>query len=92
MEVQYFGYMAAFCTSISFLPQALKVIRTKDTASLSLSMYSIFSFGLLMWLTYGILLQDLPMIIANTITLFFAAIILGLKIRHTLQTRAKTRA
>ncbi|WP_100656051.1 SemiSWEET transporter [Alteromonas flava] len=88
MELQIIGYIAAICTSMSFLPQAIKVIKTQDTASLSLSMYSIFSFGVLMWLIYGIVLSDGPMIIANTITLFFALIILSMKIYHRAQARA----
>ena len=80
MFVEFFGYTAAFCTSMSFLPQAIKVIQTRDTRSLSLLMYSVFTFGITMWLTYGILLGDWPMMIANVITLIFAGTILVIKI------------
>lgn len=76
------GLAAAFCTTFSFLPQALKVIKTKHTKDLSLSMYSIFTTGVLLWLIYGLLIHDTPVIIANAITLFFAATILFMKIRY----------
>lgn len=87
MDFQIIGYIAALCTSLSFMPQAIKVIRTQNTESLSLLMYSVFSFGVAMWLLYGFLLGDLPMIIANVVTLFFAVIILALKVRHRLTER-----
>jgi MtN3 and saliva related transmembrane protein len=70
------GYTAAFCTTISFLPQAVKVIRTRDTASLSLWMYVIFTFGVGLWLLYGIARADKAIIAANVVTLVFASLIL----------------
>ena len=85
MDATIIGLIAAFCTSLSFVPQAVKVIKTNDTESLSLTMYSLFSFGILMWLIYGILLKDIPMLIANTITLVLALIILIMKIRHRMR-------
>lgn len=71
------GLAAAACTTISFLPQAIKVIRTRDTRSLSLPMYIIFTTGVLLWLTYGILVRDLPVIAANSVTSVFSVIILA---------------
>lgn len=91
MDIQIFGYVAACCTSFSFLPQAIKVIRTKNTDALSLSMYSIFSFGVAMWLTYGVLLQDMPMILANVVTLTFALIILAMKVASCLKSKQISR-
>lgn len=76
------GLGAAFCTTISFLPQAVKTIQTKDTSGISLLMYSFFTFGTLLWLTYGVLSKDAPVAIANAITLIFACIILIYKIRY----------
>lgn len=76
------GLLAASCTTISFLPQAIKVIKTKQTKDLSLSMYSIFTSGILFWLIYGILIKDLPIMIANSITLVFTIIILSMKIKY----------
>jgi MtN3 and saliva related transmembrane protein len=76
------GLLAACCTTIAFLPQAIKAIRTKHTRDLSLVMYSLFTSGVLLWLIYGILRNDCPVIIANAVTLLFAATILFLKIRY----------
>jgi MtN3 and saliva related transmembrane protein len=76
------GYLAAFGTTISFLPQAIKTIQTKDTSGISLLMYSFFTAGTLLWFTYGVLSQDIPVAVANAITLLFASIILVYKIRY----------
>ena len=75
------GFVAAICTTISFLPQAVKVIKTKQTKDLSLVMYLTFTVGLFLWLVYGIIGKDLPIIIANAITLVFAITILIMKIK-----------
>lgn len=76
------GYLAAAGTTVSFIPQAIKVIRTRDTKSISLWMYVLFTAGVVLWLAYGILLAALPIILANSVTLLFAAIILGYKLRE----------
>ncbi len=76
------GLAAAACTTFSFLPQAIKVIKTKQTKDLSLVMYSVFTTGVLLWLMYGISVNDIPLIIANSITLIFAMTILIMKIRY----------
>ena len=51
--VSTIGYVAAFCTTVSFLPQAIKTIQTKDTSGISLYMYALFTVGTLFWLIYG---------------------------------------
>ena len=76
------GLIAAFCTTVSFLPQALQTIKTKDTKGISLSMYSLFTFGTVLWLAFGILSMNYPIMIANGITLILAIIILTYKIRY----------
>jgi MtN3 and saliva related transmembrane protein len=76
------GLAAAACTTGSFLPQALKVIRTKDTHAISLSMYVILVVGVALWLAYGIFLHDIPIIVANLLTLVLAGTVLGLKIKY----------
>jgi MtN3 and saliva related transmembrane protein len=76
------GLMAAFGTTVSFLPQAIKTIQTKDTSGISLSMYALFTIGTLLWLIYGLMSKSLPVTIANAITFVFASIILGYKIRY----------
>jgi len=75
------GYIAAFGTTMSFLPQAVKTIQTKDTSGISLSMYAIFTAGTFFWLLYGIMSPSWPVAVANAITLIFASIILVYKIR-----------
>jgi len=74
--VTVIGLIAAACTTFAYVPQAVKTIKTKDTKSLSLIMYVIMTIGIVLWLFYGVLKNDLPIIIANTITLLFAGIIL----------------
>jgi MtN3 and saliva related transmembrane protein len=80
---QIFGYAAATATTVSFIPQAIKIIKTGDTKSISLWMYLLFSTGVLLWLIYGIMLAATPVILANAVTLLLAAIILGYKLRDS---------
>ena len=79
--INYIGFFAAFCTTTSFLPQVIKVYKTKSTKDISLYMFLIFTIGTFCWLIYGILESSLPIIIANTITLILSAIILLYKIK-----------
>ncbi|MDB5005854.1 MAG: hypothetical protein JWP45_247 [Mucilaginibacter sp.] len=76
------GYLAAFGTTVSFLPQAVKTIQTKNTSGISLPMYALFTTGTLLWLAYGIMSGSLPVAVANAITLVFASVILIYKIRY----------
>ncbi|MCC7400654.1 MAG: SemiSWEET family sugar transporter [Chitinophagaceae bacterium] len=80
--VTILGFIAAALTTGSFLPQAIKTIRTNDTRSISLFMYLLFSTGTLLWLIFGILSSNMPIIVANAITLVFAVIILFYKVRN----------
>ena len=75
------GYLAAFFTTIAFIPQAYKVFKTNQTKDLSLSLFLIFSLGVFMWLIYGIMLNSIPMIVANIITLSLSLYILYKKIK-----------
>ena len=78
------GYLAATLTTASFLPQAILTIKTKDTESLSLSMYSLFTLGVFCWLIYGVYISNKAIIFANAITLALAASILAFKIYNVL--------
>ena len=80
--VTVIGLAAACATTISFLPQAVQTIRTKDTSGISLVMYGVFTLGTFLWLVYGILSSNIPVVFANVITLIFASIILIYKIRY----------
>jgi len=75
------GLIAAFCTTISFLPQALKIVKTKDTSAISGTMYTLFTFGTFMWLVYGIATNNVPVMLANFVTFILAAIILFFKLK-----------
>lgn len=76
-----FGSIAAFCTTAAFVPQVLHTFQSRDVSGISLGMYSIFTFGVCMWLVYGLILQSWPMIIANTITALLAIAILVMKVK-----------
>ncbi len=79
---QIVGIFAAILTTSAFVPQALKIIKTKSTKDISLGMYIILTTGILFWLIYGILLGEPPIIFANSIGFTLTFIILLLKIRY----------
>ena len=81
-SVTILGLAAALCTTISFLPQAIKTIRTKNTSGISLSMYALFAFGTLLWFLFGLFTSNIPVELANGITLLFATVILFYKIKY----------
>ena len=62
------GLIAAVCTTFAFVPQVMKVWKTKQTKDLSLRMYSIMFLGILLWLFYGIIIDSLSIILANVVT------------------------
>ncbi len=74
------GYLAATLTTASFVPQAILTIKTRDTESLSLGMYTCFTLGVLCWLIYGIYLGDKAIVFANAITLLLSSSILFFKL------------
>lgn len=82
MNLEWVGFAAAFLTSVSFIPQAIMTIRTRNTSGISRGMYAMFTVGVLLWLIYGIALGSWPMIFANTLTLALASTILALKLRY----------
>jgi MtN3 and saliva related transmembrane protein len=85
------GYAAAFCTTSAFLPQAYVAIKYRDTKSLSLAMYIIFTAGLILWLLYGAIKHDWALIAANAITATLAALILLTKLRYDVFGKGETR-
>lgn len=80
-NAEVIGIVAAFLTTASFVPQAWKVLRTRETGAISLVMYSMFTAGVATWLAYGILTTQWSIIIANAITVVLAGIILVMKLR-----------
>lgn len=76
------GSIAAVLTTFAFLPQVIKVIKTKDTESIALGMYLRQVVGIGLWLMHGLAIQDLPLIAANSISLILSATILAYKIKY----------
>jgi MtN3 and saliva related transmembrane protein len=80
VHTEIFGYVAAFLTTLAFFPQTIKTIKSRDTSSISLAMYVMFTTGVAFWLAYAFLIGSLPMIIANIITFVLSGTILVLKL------------
>jgi len=80
---QSIGFIAAICTTVAFVPQALKIYKSKTARDISLPMWLIFSFGVFLWLIYGILILSLPIIIANLVTLLLSLFILFFKVKYS---------
>jgi MtN3 and saliva related transmembrane protein len=74
--------MAATLTTIAFVPQALHIIRHKETRAISLQMYLVFASGVAFWLAFGFMLWNWPMIISNIVTLALALTIVIMKLRY----------
>ncbi|MGC6421208.1 MAG: SemiSWEET transporter [Flavobacteriaceae bacterium] len=81
-QTEIIGLMAAFLTTIGFIPQAIKMIKTKDVSGISLSMYLVLIAGVLLWLTYGILLKSIAIIAANVVSFFLQLWIILMKLKH----------
>jgi MtN3 and saliva related transmembrane protein len=82
--IELLGYAAAVCTTGSFVPQVMKILRARDVSGISTAMYSIFCIGVLLWTSYGVCIRSLPVVVANAITLLLAGTVLVLKIRYDL--------
>ena len=82
LPLEWTGYVAATLTTLAFVPQAWKTIRSKDTRSISLGMYVVFTIGIGFWLVYGIVLDSIPMILSNIVTFGLSATILVMKLKY----------
>lgn len=80
--VTILGLVAGTLTTLSFLPQLLKAWKSRSTHDISIGMFSMLAVGVLLWLIYGLVTADIPVIAANAITLVFVALILALKLRY----------
>ena len=81
-QIELIGYADAFLTTFAFVPQAIVSWRTRDLSGVSLGMYSLFTFGVGLWLIYGLIIEKWPLILANAITFALALSILVLKLRY----------
>ena len=80
-HIRILGYVAAVLTTTSFVPQALKTLRSGDTSAISLRMYLLFTTGIGLWALYGLLSRDGPVLIANLLTLVPAGVVLLRKLQ-----------
>ncbi len=81
-SITLIGLAAAFCTTIAFLPQVIQTWRTRSTKDLSLAMFLVLTTGIFLWLVYGLILRDIPLIAANGTTFVLSGTILYFKLRH----------
>ncbi len=80
--VEVISIVAGILTTSAFVPQALKIIRTKETHGISIIMYIVMCSGLFLWMIYGLITLQIPLILANAVTLILSLIILVLKIKY----------
>jgi MtN3 and saliva related transmembrane protein len=76
------GFAAAFCTTAAYVPQVVRIWRTRSTQDISLGMFLVMTLGLIFWLIYGFAIGSLPVIVCNGATLIMTGTILVLKLRH----------
>lgn len=81
------GFIAATITTAAFIPQTYRSITTRDLSGISLGMYATFTFGIILWIIYGVLIGSGPILVANIITFVMSATILYLKIQHLMAHR-----
>jgi MtN3 and saliva related transmembrane protein len=81
-SITFIGLAAATLTTAAFVPQVVRAWRTRSTNDISLPMFLILALGITLWLIYGVLIRDLPLIAANLVTLVLVLAILFLKLRY----------
>jgi MtN3 and saliva related transmembrane protein len=79
--IDVIGMLAGGLTTVSLVPQVLKIWRTRSANDISLGMFALFGFGVLLWLAYGLLIDALPVIVANAVTLVLTLTIVLMKWR-----------
>ena len=75
------GFIAAILTTVAFVPQIIRIWRARSAKDVSLGMYTLFTFGVVLWLVYGILIHSWPIILANCVTLLLAGVVLVMKVK-----------
>jgi MtN3 and saliva related transmembrane protein len=81
VQIEVIGMLAAIITTLCWVPQAIKVIRTRETKAISLIMYVMLAVGIALWLAYGLLIMSWPLIGANAVTFVLVMVILAMKLR-----------
>ncbi len=82
LMIKLIGFAAATCTTVAYAPQAIKVWKTRSTGDISLGMFLVMVLGLALWLLYGLLSGDAPLVAANAVTMLLAGGILVMKLRY----------
>ncbi|HXE06563.1 MAG TPA: SemiSWEET transporter [Acidobacteriaceae bacterium] len=82
ISIENLGFAAAFCTTVAFIPQLVRVVRRRSAKDVSLPTFLLFSIGVFMWLIYGIDIGSRPVIASNSVTLVLALSIVVLKLRY----------
>jgi MtN3 and saliva related transmembrane protein len=77
------GFCAGLCSMVSFTPQLIKTWRERDARSISLRMYVVTVTGFSLWVTYGVMIGSLPVMLTNSVCLVLSALILALKWRFS---------
>ena len=80
--VEILGYVAGILTVFAFLPQVIKIWKTKSTKDISLATFIILIVGAVLWLVYAVLIKSFPMVITNLFILVLASIILHFKLKY----------
>ena len=80
--IKVLGLVAGALTTVAFVPQVVKTYQTRSAKDLSMGMFLIFCAGTLCWLAYGIMISDLPVIAANSVTLVLASLLLFFKLKY----------
>ncbi|MDD4956143.1 MAG: SemiSWEET transporter [Candidatus Omnitrophica bacterium] len=80
IHMNIIGFIAGTCTTMSFVPQVMKIIRTRHVRDISLHMYLMLTFGIVMWLIYGVVKDQIPIIVANSVSLVLCSMILTAKL------------
>ena len=82
LAIKLIGFAAATCTTVAYAPQVIKVWKTRSARDVSLGMFLIMVLGLALWLIYGLLSGDGPLIASNAVTMLLAGGILVMKLRY----------
>ncbi len=80
--ISILGILAGCCTTGASVPQVLKIIKTKKTRDISLMMYCTVTLGVILWITYGLLIKNFPVVLANMVSFVLVTTILIFKIRY----------
>ena len=80
IHIGIIGIVAGACTTVSFVPQIIKIFRTKHVRDISLMMYTVLTIGIFLWLIYGIFLEEIPIILANGVAFVLCLSVIIMKL------------